>query len=62
MRRSTESKPVSLTKQKDPKHHSSPANLKYKPCVLIAANSNVYRTIRKKMFAVFLQHKMSKVQ
>ena len=39
-----------------------PANLKYKPRVLIAANNNVYRTIRKKMFAVFLRYKMSKVQ
>ena len=52
--RKIESKPVSLTKQNDPKqNYSSPANLKYKPRVLIAANNNVYRTIRKKIFTVF---------
>ena len=34
----------------------------YKSRVLIAANNNVYRTIRKKIFAVFLQYKISKVQ
>ena len=63
MGRGIESKPVSLTKQNDPKqNYSFPANLKYKPRVLTAANNNVYRTIRKKMFAVFLQYKISKVQ
>ena len=30
------------------------------PRVLIAANNDVYRTIMKKTFAVFLQYKMSK--
>ena len=63
MGRGIESKPVSLTKQNDPKqNYSFPLNLKYKSRVLIAANNNVYRTIRKKMFAVFLQYKISKVQ
>ena len=52
--RKRESKPVSLTKQNDSKrNYSSPANPKYKPRALIAANNNVYRTIRKKIFAVF---------
>ena len=63
MDRKIESKPVSLTKQNDPKqNYSSPANLKYKPPVLITANNNVYRTIRKKIFTVFLRYKMSTVQ
>ena len=63
MGRGIESKPVSLTKQNDPKqNYSFPLNLKYKSRVLIAANNNVYRTIREKMFAVFLQYKISKVQ
>ena len=63
MGRGIESKPVSLTKQNDPKqNYSFRANLKYKSRVLIAANNNVYRTIRKKIFAVFLQYKISKVQ
>ena len=54
MGRRIENKPVNLTKQNDPKqNYSSPASLKYKPGVLIATN-NVYRTIRKKIFAVFL--------
>ena len=45
---------VSLTKQDDVKQiYSSPVNFKYKPRGLIAANNNVYRTIRKKIFAVF---------
>ena len=40
--RRLESKPVSLTKQNDPKqNYSSPANVKYKPRGLIAANNNV---------------------
>ena len=44
------SKQVSLTEQNDPKqNYTSRANLKYKPCVLIAANNNVYRKIRKKI-------------
>ena len=43
-------------------NYSFPLNLKYKSRVLIAANNNVYRTIREKMFAVFLQYKISKVQ
>ena len=63
MGRGIESKPDSLTKQNDPKqNYSFPLNLKYKSRVLIAANNNVYRTIREKMFAVFLQYKISKVQ
>ena len=54
MGRKIESKPVSLTKQNDPKqNYSSPANLKYKPRGLIAANNNVYTTIKKEIFAVF---------
>ena len=45
---------VSLTKQDDAKQiYSSPVNVKYKPRGLIAANNNVYTTIRKKIFAVF---------
>ena len=45
---------VSLTKQDDVKQiYSSPVNFKYKPRRLIAANNNVYRTIRKKIFAAF---------
>ena len=60
--RRIESKPVSLTKQNERKQkYSSPANLKYKPRLLISANNN-YRTIRKKIFAVFLRYKMSIVQ
>ena len=63
MGRGIESKPVSLTKQNDPKeNYSSPANPRYKPRVLIAANNNVYRTIRKKIFAGFFLYKMSKVR
>ena len=47
-------KKASLTKQNDPKqNYSSPANLKYKPRGLIAANNNVYKTIKKKIFALF---------
>ena len=58
-----ESKPVNLTKQNGPKQiYSAPANRKYKPRVLIASNNNVYRTIRKKIIAVFLGRKMSIVQ
>ena len=57
MGRKIKSKPVSLIKQ----IYSSPVNLKYKPRGLIAAN-NVFRVIRKKIFAVFEQYKMSKVQ
>ena len=54
---------VSLTKQDDVKQiYSSPVNFKYKPRGLIAANNNVYRTIRKKIFAAFYLYKMSKVQ
>ena len=53
MGRGIEGKKDSLAKQNDPKqNYSSPANLKYKPRVLMAANNNVYRTIRKKVFAV----------
>ena len=48
--RRIENKPVHLTKQ----NYSPSANLKYKPSGLIAANNNVYKTIRKKIFAVFL--------
>ena len=49
-----ESKPVSLIKQNDPKqNYSSPANLKCKARVLIAANNNIYGTIRKKIFTGF---------
>ena len=60
--RRIESEPVSLTKQNHPKQkYSSPANFKYKPRGLIAANNNAYRTIRKKIFAN-LRYKMSKVQ
>ena len=63
MGRGIEGKKDSLAKQNDPKqNYSSPANLKYKPRVLMAANNNVYRTIRKKVFAVFLRYKMSKAQ
>ena len=63
MGRGIEGKKDSLAKQNDPKqNYSSPANLKYKPRVLIAENNNVYRTIRKKIFALFLRYKMSKVQ
>ena len=52
--RRIERKPVSLTKQNDPKqNYSSPVNLKYKSRGLLAANNNVYRMIRKKIFAVF---------
>ena len=62
MGRKIKSKPVSLTKQNDRKQiYSSPVNLKYEPRGLIAAN-NVYRVIRKKIFAVFERYKMSKVQ
>ena len=62
MGRKIKSKPVSLTKQNDPEQiYSSPVNLKYKPRELMAAN-NVYRVIRKKIFAVFERYKMSKVQ
>ena len=51
--RRIESKPVSFTKQNDQKqNYSSPANFKYKPLGLIAANNYVHRTIRKKRFAV----------
>ena len=51
--RRIERKPVSIT-QNDPKqNYSSPANLKYKPRGLITTNNNVYRTVRKKIFAVF---------
>ena len=58
-----ESKLVNLAKQNGPKQiYSFPANLKYKPRALIAAKNNVFRTIRKKTFAVFLQRKMSIVQ
>ena len=58
-----ERKPFSLTKQNDSKqNYSFPANLKYKPRVLIVANINVHRAIRKKIFAVFLRCKMSKIQ
>ena len=59
-----ESKPLSLTKQNNPKQsHPFPENLIHKPRGLMAANNNVYRTIRKKIFAVFfLQYKMLKVQ
>ena len=53
MGKGIESKLVSLTKQNDPKqNYSSPASLKYKPRVLIAAN-NLYITTRKKIFAAF---------
>ena len=63
MGRRIESKPFSLRKQNDTKqNYSFPANLKYKPRVLIVANNNVYRTIRKKTFAVFLRYKKPKVQ
>ena len=56
-----ESEPVSLTKQNDPKqNYYFPANLKYKPRVLIAANKNVCRRIRKKIFAVFYDIKCQK--
>ena len=62
MGRKIKSKPVSLTKQNDREQiYSSPVNLKYKPRGLMAAN-NVYRVIRKKIFAVFERYKMSKVQ
>ena len=62
MGRKIKSKAVSLAKQNDRKQiYSSPVNLKYKPRGLIAAN-NVYRVIRKKIFAVFERYKMSKVQ
>ena len=58
--RRIESKPVSLTKQNDPKqNYSSPASLKYKPRVLIAAN-NFDITTRKKIFAVFYDIKCQK--
>ena len=51
---SGQDKPVSLTKQSDLKqNYSSPTNLKYNQRGLVAENNNVYRTIRKKMFAVF---------
>ena len=63
MGRTIESKQVSLTKQNDTKqNYFFPANIKYKPSVLIAAYNNVYRTIKKKIFVVFLRYKMSKVQ
>ena len=58
-----ESKPVNLKEQNGPKQiYSCPANRKYRPRVLIASNNNVYRTIRKKIIAVFLRRKMSIVQ
>ena len=58
-----ESKPVSLTNQNDPKQSCSfPANLKYRPHGLIAANNYLYRTIKKKVFAVVLWYKMLNVQ
>ena len=63
MGRRIESKKVSSTKQNDRKqNYSFPANLKYKPRLLIAANDIVNRTIEKKIFAVFLGYKMPKVQ
>ena len=37
-----------------------PANLRYKPRVLIAANNNAYRTLRNKTFAVFLSININK--
>ena len=61
--RMIERKPVSLTKQNDPKqNYSFSANLKYKPRELIAANNNVFRTGKQRIFAAFLRYKMSKVQ
>ena len=49
-----ESKPVSLTNQNDPKQsYSFPANLKYKPHGLIAANNYLHRTIKKKYLLLF---------
>ena len=63
MGRRIESKKVSSTKQNDRKqNYSFPGNLKYKPRLLIAANNIVNRTIEKKIFAVFLGYKISKVQ
>ena len=63
MDRKIETKPVSLAKLNDPKqNHSSLANLKYKPRVLIAANNNVYGTIGNKIFTVSLRYKMLIVQ
>ena len=50
MGRRTESKPVSLIKQNDPKQNqSSPASLK-KRRGLMAANNNIYGTIRIKWY------------
>ena len=63
MNRRSGSESVSLTEQNDPKqNYCFPANLKYKPRSLNAANENAYRTIKKKIFAAFLRYKMSKVQ
>ena len=54
MGRKIESNAVSLIKQNDPKQNCSfPANMKCKARVLIAANNNIYGTIRKKIFTVF---------
>ena len=53
--RRIERKPVSLTRENDPKqNYSSPANLKYKPRGLTAANNNVCWIVRKKVFAVLI--------
>ena len=55
-----------LTKQNDPKqnfaHYSSPANVKFEPRELMAENNNVYKTMRKKIYAIFVRYKILKVQ
>ena len=52
--------------ENDPKqnftHYSSLANVKFEPRELMAENNNVYKTIRKKIYAAFIRYKMLKVQ
>ena len=55
-----------LTKQNDPKqnfaHYSSPLNVECELCGLIAEDNNVYKTIRKRIYAIFVRYKILKVQ
>ena len=55
-----------LTKQNDPKqnfaHYSSPLNVECELCGLMAEDNNVYKTIRKRIYAIFVRYKILKVQ
>ena len=55
-----------LTKQNDPKqnftHYSSPVNVEYELRGLMAEDNNVYKTIRKRIYAIFVRYKILKVQ